>query len=94
MTRARGFAAWSPEKRAAAAAKGGRASHAMGTGHEWTKEAAAAAGRLGGLRTAEKKREREEEERAARDAQAASDKDARDEKLSRFYGLGVNDDGE
>ncbi len=45
----RGFAAMSPETQRAIASKGGRASHARGTGHEWDSKAARAAGRKGGL---------------------------------------------
>ncbi len=45
----RGFAAMSPEKQREIASKGGRASHEKGTGHEWSAEAARAAGRKGGL---------------------------------------------
>lgn len=45
----RGFAAMSPEQRTAIARRGGRAAHAAGTAHEWTRESAAAAGRKGGL---------------------------------------------
>jgi general stress protein YciG len=44
----RGFAAMTPEKQRAIAATGGKASHAKGTGHEWTSESARVAGRLGG----------------------------------------------
>lgn len=44
----RGFAGMSPEKRLEIARKGGKAAHAKGTAHKWTKEAAAAAGRKGG----------------------------------------------
>lgn len=44
----RGFACLSPERQREIAAKGGRASHAKGTGHRWTKEEAAAAGKRGG----------------------------------------------
>jgi uncharacterized protein len=45
----RGFAAMSAEKQREIASKGGRASHSKGTGHEWSSEAARAAGRKGGL---------------------------------------------
>ena len=45
----RGFAAMSAEKQREIASKGGRASHEKGTGHEWSTEAARAAGRKGGL---------------------------------------------
>lgn len=45
----RGFAAMDPSKQREIASKGGRASHEKGTGHEWTAQSAAAAGRKGGL---------------------------------------------
>lgn len=45
---ARGFANLSPEDRKAISSKGGKASHASGTAHKWTKEEASAAGRKGG----------------------------------------------
>lgn len=44
----RGFAAMDPEKQRAIASKGGKASHAAGTGHEWDSESAREAGRKGG----------------------------------------------
>lgn len=44
----RGFASMTPEKRKAVASAGGRAAHAKGTAHQWTSEAARAAGRKGG----------------------------------------------
>lgn len=44
----RGFAAMSREKQREIASKGGKASHAMGRGHRWTKESAAVAGAKGG----------------------------------------------
>lgn len=45
----RGFAAMDPSKQREIASKGGRASHAHGTGHEWNSDSARAAGRKGGL---------------------------------------------
>ncbi len=45
----RGFAAMDPAKQRAIASKGGFASHAQGTGHEWTSEEAREAGRKGGM---------------------------------------------
>ena len=45
----RGFAALSPERRAEISRQGGKAAHAQGTAHKWTKEEASAAGRKGGL---------------------------------------------
>ncbi len=46
--RRRGFSAMSPEKQREIASKGGKASHARGTGHEWNAESAREAGRKGG----------------------------------------------
>lgn len=45
----RGFAALTPEERKRIAAMGGRASHASGMGHEWTRAEARRAGRKGGI---------------------------------------------
>ncbi len=45
----RGFAAMDPAKQREIASKGGKASHAHGTGHEWTASSAREAGRKGGL---------------------------------------------
>lgn len=45
----RGFAAMDASKQKAIASKGGKASHAHGTGHEWTASSAREAGRKGGL---------------------------------------------
>lgn len=44
----RGFASMTPEKRREIAMKGGKAAHAKGTAHQWTREEAQAAGRKGG----------------------------------------------
>jgi general stress protein YciG len=44
----RGFAAMDPAKQKEIASKGGKASHALGTGHEWNSETAREAGRKGG----------------------------------------------
>lgn len=44
-----GFVSMTPERRREISSMGGKASHALGTGHEWDKEAARVAGRLGGL---------------------------------------------
>lgn len=44
----RGFAAMSPERLAEIASSGGRAAHASGKGHKWTREEAITAGKLGG----------------------------------------------
>ena len=48
-TSQRGFASMNPEKRRELASKGGKAAHAKGTAHEWTKEEAREAGRKGGV---------------------------------------------
>jgi hypothetical protein len=53
---AQGFAALSPERRKEIASMGGKASHAKGTGHEWTPEEARLAGRVGGTVSAITKR--------------------------------------
>jgi len=45
----RGFASMDRAKMLEICSKGGKASHAKGTGHEWTKEEAIEAGRKGGL---------------------------------------------
>jgi general stress protein YciG len=44
----RGLACLSPQRRREIAAKGGKASQARGTGHRWSSEEAAVAGRKGG----------------------------------------------
>lgn len=44
----RGFASMDPARQRQIAAKGGKAAHAKGAGHEWTAEEARAAGRKGG----------------------------------------------
>lgn len=50
--RRKGFATFSPEKRREVASRGGKAAHARGTAHEWSREEAARAGRLGASRRA------------------------------------------
>ena len=45
-----GFASMSQEQRRAIAGLGGKAAHAQGKAHVWTREEAQAAGRKGGLR--------------------------------------------
>lgn len=54
----RGFAAMSPEKRKEISSRGGRAAHLKGSAHEWTKDEAREAGRVGGATTGRKRRER------------------------------------
>ncbi len=44
----RGFASMDPERQKEIASKGGRAAHAKGTAHEWSREEARTAGRKGG----------------------------------------------
>jgi uncharacterized protein len=51
------FRTMDPAEQRALAQKGGRKAHAMGTAHQWTREEARAAGRLGGLEVARRKRE-------------------------------------
>jgi uncharacterized protein len=46
--RGRGFASMDPEEQRKLASAGGKAAHAKGVAHEFTKEEARAAGRLGG----------------------------------------------
>ena len=45
----RGFASMDPERQKEIASKGGRAAHAKGTAHEWSRDEARAAGRKGGV---------------------------------------------
>ena len=45
----KGFASWTPEARREAASKGGKAAHAQGRAHVFTREEAREAGRRGGL---------------------------------------------
>lgn len=45
----RGFASMDAEKQKEIASKGGRAAHAKGTAHEWSKAEARVAGRKGGV---------------------------------------------
>ena len=46
----KGFASMSQEKRRAIAGLGGKAAHAQGKAHTWTREEAQSAGRKGGLK--------------------------------------------
>lgn len=52
----KGFASMDPAKQKAIASLGGKRAHAIGTAHEWDREAAADAGRKGGKASAAKKR--------------------------------------
>jgi len=54
-TKKRGFASMNEEKRKEIASRGGKASHAKGTAHEFTPEEAKEAGRKGGLKSRPKK---------------------------------------
>ena len=47
----RGFAAMDATQRSDLAKRGGKAAHAAGTAHEWTRESAIEAGRKGGLQS-------------------------------------------
>ena len=51
--RMRGFAAMDPERRRRVSSIGGKAAHQRGTGHEFTREEARAAGTKGGRASAE-----------------------------------------
>ena len=51
----RGFASMNRNKRRELASKGGKAAHAKGTAHEWSREEAREAGRKGGLAAQRKK---------------------------------------
>ena len=44
----RGFASMTPDERRRLASLGGKAAHAKGTAHRWTREEAREMGRLGG----------------------------------------------
>jgi general stress protein YciG len=45
----RGFASMDPQRQKEIASKGGRAAHAKGTAHEWSRDEARVAGRKGGV---------------------------------------------
>ncbi len=45
----RGFASMDPQRQREIASKGGRAAHAKGTAHEWSRDEARVAGRKGGV---------------------------------------------
>lgn len=51
-TKTRGFAAMEPDKLKRIASMGGQAAHRKGVAHEFTKEEACAAGKLGGRKVA------------------------------------------
>jgi general stress protein YciG len=52
-----GFASMNRERLAEITAAGGRAVQAAGTGHQWDVEQARAAGRKGGLKSAERRKQ-------------------------------------
>lgn len=52
-----GFALLPPEKRSETASKGGKAAHAKGTAHEFTRDEARIAGRKGGRAVHAKKKQ-------------------------------------
>jgi general stress protein YciG len=52
----RGFASMARDKQREIASKGGKAAHAKGTAHEWSREQAREAGRRGGLASARRKK--------------------------------------
>lgn len=54
-TQQRGFASMDAKKQREIASKGGKAVHAKGTAHEWTKEEAREAGRKGGMLSHQRK---------------------------------------
>lgn len=49
-TKDRGFASMSKDRQQELASRGGKAAHEKGTAHEWTKEQAQAAGKMGGTK--------------------------------------------
>lgn len=51
-TKTRGFAAMEPDRLKRVASMGGQAAHRRGVAHEFTKEEASAAGKLGGKKVA------------------------------------------
>lgn len=55
----RGFASMDRARQREIASKGGKAAHAKGNAHEWTREEAREAGRRGGLLRQVRVRERE-----------------------------------
>ena len=57
--RPRGFAAMAPNLVTELARKGGKAAHAAGTAHKFTREEAQAAGRRGGLVSTARRRAKE-----------------------------------
>ncbi|MEI8256596.1 MAG: KGG domain-containing protein [Deltaproteobacteria bacterium] len=62
----RGFAAMSASLQRELASRGGRASHAKGTGHEWDPGAARDAGKKGGVASGVSRNRKKQEKLAAR----------------------------
>ena len=62
----RGFAAMDVSLQRELAARGGRASHAKGTGHEWDCDAARDAGKKGGIASGLSRNRKKQERVAAR----------------------------
>jgi len=54
----RGFASLDDSKRREVSSKGGKAAHAKGTAHMWSREEASAAGRKGGAASAQRRKAR------------------------------------
>jgi uncharacterized protein len=55
VSKHQGFATMTPEQRQAIARLGGKAAHALGTAHRWTREEAVWAGSKGGTTTKQRK---------------------------------------
>jgi general stress protein YciG len=66
----RGFAAMDPARQRELASRGGRASHAKGTGHEWNRDAARNAGKAGGIASGVSRNRKKAERLAAAEANA------------------------
>lgn len=62
----RGFAAMDSSRQRELASRGGRASHAKGTGHEWDRGAARDAGKKGGIASGVSRNRKKEERIAAK----------------------------
>lgn len=55
----KGFAGMDPKRQREIASQGGKAAHQKGTGHEWTREEARAAGKKGGHASSRKAKARQ-----------------------------------
>ncbi|MEI8254712.1 MAG: KGG domain-containing protein [Deltaproteobacteria bacterium] len=62
----RGFAAMDTSRQRELASRGGRASHAKGTGHEWDRGAAQNAGKKGGIASGVSRNRKKQERIAAK----------------------------